>query len=510
MRPCVVLFAAVAVAACSGASTRGLPLSRVVLAECDVPGVRAPALCGTYEVWENRAAGSGRRIPLHIVVVPARAGDASQRKADPLVYFDGGPGGSATGAAGWVSRLLRDVNGTRDLVFVDVRGTGRSAALECPAPSDDDALQAFFEPFLSEPYVRRCLDGQQADVRFYTQPIAMDDVDEVRTALGYGQINLFGTSGGTRQAQIYVRRHGASVRAAVLQGVVPMDGEMPLAFARAMEAGLRALFDRCARDARCRGSHPALEADWERVKSRLDGGAVTAAVRHPRTGRQEVVTITRGVFADGIRHMLYNLQGDARLAEVIESAARGDFGPFAQAELQQAIRFDAALSHGFFLSSTCSEDVAFIDEDEIRAATAGTFLGDYRVRQQQAACRLWPRGAGIDADFQRPVQSAVPVLALSGDADVATPASGAERAIADLPNARHVIFSDQGHALRDPACAARLIADFIESADAKRLDVSCAETSAAQLPPRPAPAAAGGAGMASFENRGSISSRIAR
>lgn len=477
MRRFLVLFASAAFAACSGASTQGLPLSRVALAECEVPGVRAPALCGTYEVWENRAARSGRRIPLHIVVLPARVSDTSQRQADPLFYFDGGPGGSATGAAGWVSRLLRDVNETRDLVLVDVRGTGRSAALECPAPSDDEPLQAWFEPFLSEPFVRRCLDRQQADVRFYTQPIAMDDVDEVRTALGYARINLFGTSGGTRQAQIYVRRHGASVRAAVLQGVAPMDGEMPLAFARAMEAGLRALFDRCARDARCRGSHPALEYAWERVKSRLDRGAVTATVRHPRTGRQEVVTITRGVFADAIRHMLYNLQGAARVAGVIDSAARGDFDPFAQAELQQAIRYDAALAHGFFLSSTCAEDVQFIDEDEIRQATAGTFLGDYRVRQQQAACRLWPRGEGIDADFQRPVQSAVPVLVLSGDADVATPASGAERAIAHLPNARHVIFRDQGHALRDPACAARLIAGFLEAGNAEGLDISCAETS---------------------------------
>lgn len=477
MRRFFVLFAALGFAACSGASTQGLPLSRVALAECEVPGVRAPALCGTYEVWENRAARSGRRIPLHIVVLPARRSETGQRQADPLFYFDGGPGGSATGAAGWVSRLLRDVNDTRDLVFVDVRGTGRSAALECPAPSDDEPLQAWFEPFLSEPYVRRCLDRQQADVRFYTQPVAMDDIDEVRTALGYARINLFGTSGGTRQAQIYVRRHGGSVRAAVLQGVAPMDGEMPLAFARAMEAGLRALFDRCARDAGCRGSHPALEEAWERAKARVDRGAVTATVRHPRTGRQEVVTITRGVFADGIRHMLYNLEGGARLADVIESAARGDFDPFAQAELQQAIRFDAALAHGFFLSSTCAEDVPFIDEDEIREATAGTFLGDYRVRRQQAACRLWPRGAGIDADFQRPVQSAVPVLVLSGDADVATPASDAERAIAHLPNARHVIFSNQGHALRDPACAARLIADFIESGDAKGLDISCAETS---------------------------------
>jgi len=189
------------------------------------------------------------------------------------------------------------------------------------------------------------------------------------------------------------------------------------------------------------------------------------------------VTISRGVFADGVRHMLYNLRGARNLPNIIEAAARGDFSPFAQAELLQTIGFAGAIAHGFFLSSTCAEDVRFIDEDDILRASPGTFLGDYRVRQQQAACRIWPAGEGIEAGFQQPVTSSIPVLVISGDADVATPASDADRVVRHLSNARHVIFRNQGHALRDPACAARLIGDFIRAGDAKGLDVSCAEIS---------------------------------
>lgn len=472
-RAWILLGAFLALGGCSKTSTYAVPLSRVELSDCSQQ-VFGNARCGTYEVWENRAATSGRRIPLHIVVLPARG---SERLPDPVFYFDGGPGAGAASAAPHVGRLLASVNQSRDLVFVDVRGTGRSAALRCDMPADDAPLQRFFDEFLSDEYVRACLQRQEADVRFYTQPIAMDDIDEVRRALGYDRINLFGASGGTRQEQLYMRRHGGSVRSAVLHGAHPMDGEMPLAFSRALEEGIRWLVAACASDAGCNAAYPALAESWERSKRRFDAGPVDATVRHPRTGREERVRISRGVYGDGVRHMLYNLGAARDLPARIHAAAAGNFDPFAQAELRQVLLYDRVLSHGFFLSSTCAEDVRFISEEDIRAATAGTFLGDYRVRRQQAACRIWPRGEGVDDSFQQPVKVNVPVLLISGEVDVATPMASAERIARELPNARHIVFPNQGHAFANPDCASRLIAQFIATASSDRLDTACvAET----------------------------------
>lgn len=461
---------AAALAALGGCSQPPTPVPPVELATCTVPGVAAEARCGTYEVWEDRRAKSGRRIPLNIVVLPARG---SGRQPDPVVYFDGGPGAGATGSAAQVAALLRDVNESRDLVFIDVRGTGRSGALDCALPPDDAPLQRYFDEFLSDDFVRACLDRQQVDVRFYTQPIAIDDVDEVRQALGYERINLFGSSGGTRQEQLFMRRHAAAVRSVVMHGVQPMDAEMPLAFSRALETGLREMMAGCARDAACAAAHPDLRGDWERAVRRFDGGAVEADATHPRTGRRERVRIAKGVFADGIRHMLYNLDPRGDVAERIAAAARGEFEPFARAEILQVTRYADFLSLGFFLSSTCAEDVRFIDEEDVRRATAGTFLGDYRVRRQQAACRIWPRGEGIDDGFQRPVTTDVPVLVISGDADVATPATDGERVARALPNAMHVVFPHQGHGLSNPDCASRLIAAFVAAASTSGLDTGC-------------------------------------
>src|SRR5262245_1268667 len=62
------------------------------LAPCTtIPGLPAEARCGTYEVWENRAAKSGRKILLRVVVIPAKG---PGRRPDPFIYFEGGPGQS--------------------------------------------------------------------------------------------------------------------------------------------------------------------------------------------------------------------------------------------------------------------------------------------------------------------------------------------------------------------------------------------------------------------------------
>jgi hypothetical protein len=83
----LALPALLALAACSPGG--GAPPRTIVLAECRLPGVDTAARCGTYEVWENRRAASGRRIKLNLAVVGARL---PHRDADPIVVFGGGPG----------------------------------------------------------------------------------------------------------------------------------------------------------------------------------------------------------------------------------------------------------------------------------------------------------------------------------------------------------------------------------------------------------------------------------
>ncbi|HEY4592465.1 MAG TPA: alpha/beta hydrolase, partial [Thermoanaerobaculia bacterium] len=105
------------------------------LSPCTLPDGGGKAFCGTYEVFENRETRSGRKIPLKIVVLPATG---RERAPDPVFFLEGGPGGVATMDA---AELAGDpVRARRDVVLIDVRGTGASNPLFCTLWGDGTRL----------------------------------------------------------------------------------------------------------------------------------------------------------------------------------------------------------------------------------------------------------------------------------------------------------------------------------------------------------------------------------
>jgi pimeloyl-ACP methyl ester carboxylesterase len=133
----------------------------------------------------------------------------------------GGPGQAASdfylsiGPA--FSRIRRD----RDLVIVDQRGTGRSNRLDCALPDDSEFV--VFDPHELQAAVRECLAILPGDPRYYTTSIAVRDLDDIRAALGYSTLNIYGISYGTRVAQHYMRRYPDRVRAAILDIAVEAE-----------------------------------------------------------------------------------------------------------------------------------------------------------------------------------------------------------------------------------------------------------------------------------------------
>jgi pimeloyl-ACP methyl ester carboxylesterase len=474
-----------AIAACgapagpaSPSSTASRPRPRDRLAPCTVEGVSEKLLCGSYAVWENRTTRQGRKIDLHIVVVPSTASDPAP---DALFAFAGGPGDSASNAArGWVGE--REVRAHRDVVLVDQRGTGGSHRLDCTLPKDPSDVQAYFEPTLPPDEVRRCRGELErfADLTQYTTSIAADDLDEVRAWLGYDKIDLTGGSYGTRAAQVYLRRHGDHVRSAVLIGVVAMDQPLPLFHARDGKRAVDRLFETCKRTPACGEAFPDLAAEHDRVLAGLDRERGHATVDSPVDHHPVAVTIPRDIFAEQIRFMMYSTFPASAMPYVIHRAAQGDFQPFARATMLQEPSLRRILAFGMHLSVTCAEDVPFIAEAAIEPAIAGTYLRGYRVRQQIAACREWPRG-DIPAGFHQPVTSDVPVLLVSGPYDPVTPPSFAEQVAAHLSHATHVVVPEGHHGeggLSHSECITGITAKFIERAGADGLDTSCVATMA--------------------------------
>ncbi len=448
----------------------------VKLEPCDIAGLEGKARCGTYEVFENRQTRTGRKIPLTIVILPATG---PNRLSDPFIFLNGGPGESSTEPAPWLAREFSRLRQQRDILLVDQRGTGGSHPLNCEMFLPADDLQSYLGEFFPLEDVRRCRAKleQDADLGLYTTSIGMDDLDDVRAALGYDRLNLYGGSYGTRAALVYLRQHPDHVRSVLLEGVVPTNDRMPLPFPRGAERALTGVLAECAAEAACNAAFPNIGQEEKSVFARLSRAPVTVSVLHPDTARPASVSLSRDLAAEAIRYMLYSSGNAREVPAVLHQAAQGDFTPLAELALFGRQRVVATGSTGMYLSVTCAEDLPWILPGEGERAAEGTFLGDYRLRQQRAACALWPRGR-IPEGYLDPVQATAPVLLLSGMWDPTTPPSNAEAVAKHLPNSLQVVIPHGAHnsdGLEGLDCVKNLQIAFVESGSVKGLDTRCVE-----------------------------------
>jgi len=457
----------------AGAAEKPAPPAR--LEPCKVPGDQGDveARCGFFETWENRVTRTGRKLKLKVVVLPAKS---AQPKPDPVFFFGGGPGEAVAGDGGYTAadqERLRKDGEDRDFVFIDQRGTGEPDRLGCNLGGDDADLQTYLGEMFPAAAVRKCREEleKKYDLTLYTTDIAMDDVEDARVWLGYGKINLNGGSYGTRAAQTFLRRHPGSVRTVTLNGVVPMDETLPLSHAAGGQRSLDLLLGWCEKDPACHTAFPAVRKEFQAVLDRLAQAPVRVEIEHPATHKKVAVTVSRDLVADGVRWQLYTPQNGAALPRLIHEAAGGSFAPLAQAAVKSRVGIIEILAMGMFFSVTCAEDIPFIDSGSIAARTAGSFLSDYRVRQQMAACAVWPK-AKAPAGQRDAVHSDVPVLLINGERDPVTPPAFGERAARFLGDSLHVVVPFGAHG-GDTDCVEGLQRTFLEKGAVKGLDTSC-------------------------------------
>ena len=448
---------------------------RPELTACTEPGAPAGALCGTYEVFENRATRTGRKIPLRILVLPA-TGPAGQRLSDPITYFAGGPGAASIPEGVYFAQQLASVRQKRDVLLVDLRGTGLSGGLFCPELQGSQGVQGFLDNFLPTEKIHACRDRlkKEVDLAWYTTDAAIDDIEEVRQALGYGPLNLMGGSYGTRAVQTYLRRHPQSVRTATMLGVVTPGELYPLGLARATQKALDGWIAECEADAACHGAFPKLRQEVEAVLRRVATDPVRVELTDPETGAPFELRLGQRGVAQTLRYMLYSTGEAVLLPLTVHQAAQGNWKPLAQSAYLHGGTMGSS-ADGFYQSVTCAEDVAFVREEEIAPAVAGTFLGDFRIRQQKAACEGWPT-RDLGPESRTPVVSAVPALLISGERDPATPAENGETVVRTLERGRHVVIADAGHSSNGMSgndCLFGRVAAFIEAGAAEGLDTSC-------------------------------------
>ena len=136
-----------------------------------------------------------------------------------MLSIEGGPGFSTTADRAARLQLWRPVSARRDLLLVDLRGTGRSGALNCPA------FRRHILPYIAR--AGRCAAQLGPSRDDYDTSQSVQDLAAVLNAIGAGKVDLYGDSYGSYAAQAFAIRYPHRLRSLVLDGTYQLPGSDP-------------------------------------------------------------------------------------------------------------------------------------------------------------------------------------------------------------------------------------------------------------------------------------------
>ena len=404
-----------------------------------------------------------------------------------MVSIEGGPGFPVTPDRLGRVEMWRPVSLRRDLLLIDLRGTGRSGALGCRAFSVS-----------SVGYVARagnCAKQIGAKRDLYSTSQAVQDVEAVIRALRAGRIDLYGDSYGTYAAQAYALRYPSRLRSIALDGAYPLPGTDP-AWADLLEAVRLGLDLVCSR-ADCPTADPlGLLADFAvRVRGSPivgfapDGDGTRTSVRLDEDALVQIASA--GYWYPGLWR---------DLLAALEAADRGDNAPMLRLAAE-IVTVDVggedppSSSEALYLAVICHDYPQLWDfstpmagrqaEADARLAayppgafdpfTAEAWTGtDY---EGVFACLRWPSPARADPpDPPGATYPSVPTLVLNGDLDTITTTAQAQEVASRFPASTYVEIQNSFHvtALYDAdGCASRLYTRFVKNL--ALADTSCAQ-----------------------------------
>lgn len=453
------------------------------LTPCRIPGVAQEVRCGVVQRPLDATRPKGTQIDVHYALLPAVA---RRKREDAVFFIAGGPGQSAIDLMPHVLPLFNRLNQRRDIVFVDQRGTGRSAPLRCDPPQTSTlaAWARSSDPALSLSDALACLKQLQAlpwvthpsDIGQFTTPQAMQDLNAVREQLGAKTINLVAASYGTRAALDYQRQFPQTVRRLVLDGVVPPNMALHISSGADAQAALDALWAACDAEPVCQKRHGNLRATWQQLLQSLPKDEL---VNDPHTGQSEVLTITRDMVLAAVRAPLYVPALAAALPQAVRDAAAGRWEglvALASSTMPRASKQrNPALYTGMHLTVVCAEDVK---RKSNMPTNLGADFGDALSQRYADICPHWPT-ADVPPAFDQLQASKSPVLLLGGGIDPVTPPRHAQQVTKVLGNqVTQVLVPQAGHGLMSLPCVPDLVFRYLDTPDgrAPQVDGSCLQS----------------------------------
>jgi pimeloyl-ACP methyl ester carboxylesterase len=429
--------------------------------------------CGYLVVPENRARPGGPQIRLHVAIFRSRA---SASLPEPVVHLAGGPGSSSLDVAGYMfEQGLEAVLDQQDLILFDQRGAGYSQPrLDCPERtsvterllqigiSSDEAQGLIVDAFRS---CRERMIAQGIDLSAYNSAASAADLNDLRVALGYGKVHLYGVSYGTRLALTFMRDYPDAVRSAVLDSAYPLQINLYTALAPNAERAFNAFFQRCASDGTCNAAYPNLGTVFYQLVDRLNADPVE--VRLYAAGAERTARLDGNLLIDVLFVGLYNPVVTAAMPQMIYDIQQGDYMILRE---RLALYFDTDSALGMQMAVQCAEELPFDTSEEAVAAAQHVQpqIAAFYPRSIQplfTLCQEWTT-ASPEPRENLPVMSAVPTLILAGEHDPITPPAWGQLLTADLTNAYFYQFPGNGHwVTRSSRCALEMSLAFWRDPD---------------------------------------------
>jgi pimeloyl-ACP methyl ester carboxylesterase len=203
--------------------------------------------------------------------------------------------------------------------------------------------------------------------------------------------------------------------------------------------------------------------------AQLKAKPVPVSYRDPMTGDEKQEVLTRGHLALVARMYAYLPVLAASLPLTLAEASKGRYAPLmAQAKLVSG-NLGETMTAGMQLSVICTEDADGLKADP---AYADSVLGNEMIDSLREQCAVWPHGQR-PADFHEALRSDLPILVLEGEFDPVTPPRYGQQVVKNLSHGRLLILRGQGHNEIPIGCMPKLMARFLDTADAKSLDAHC-------------------------------------
>ena len=466
---CAIAAASVALFAAAFATGKAAPTSRVTLKPCHVEGVKEEVRCGVYQVFENRKTRKGRMLPLKIVVIPARH---PHPEDGPIFYLAGGPGETATEMGELVVASGDAEN--HDVVLVDERGTGEGRSSRLPRDWIGRRPRRLSQRTLRPSGRARLPRRARSQIRPHA----------IQHAQLRGRPRRSARRAGLREDQperrllrdlcrphVYAALSRAGAHRVLQQSRPACEPRAALP-----RRGGAARAERTLQGMRRRRRLPCRLPTLARKLHGADETTARCARAHhrPASGHRRAdgdsLERTR-LWRCSSRHDVSRPSAH-EIPFLLEQATAGDFRPIAAAALRSNRGIYTGARLGLHYAITCNEFVSRIRPEDVEPATRGSFLGAWRVRDQMAACRDWPK-TELPAGYFEPFRLDTPALLVSGEAD-ATGSNGrwGKEVASFMPNAVHVIVPGAGHT-PDNECVSAIRHAMFRSGTTKNLDPSC-------------------------------------